>query len=304
MAAEGELLPGTHLYLASPANPRIKEVVKLRQRSHRDELRLMVIEGYRELKRALGAGYRPQHLFYCRELFLKDENEAALIAAAQQAGAELLECSAAAFRKMAYRDRPDGLLAVGPYLDGTLAGLRLPSRALVVVAEGIEKPGNLGTILRSADGAGAAAVIVCDGCTDIHNPNVVRASTGTLFALPVVEATGAEVRDFLKARNFAVVATTPHATQPYSALDLTGNVAIVLGSEQYGLTPPWLECATHQVTIPMCGVADSLNVSAAATILLFEAQRQRLRHGESLTTEAQRSWRGVAAAKTLSQALS
>jgi TrmH family RNA methyltransferase len=167
--------------IVSLANPKVKRVVKLRQRSHRDELALMLVEGYREIKRALENGYRPEQIFYCEELFLKHENEPALIERARAAGAELLSCAAPVFLKMAYRDRPDGLLVVGPQPRLALADLALPPNALLVVAEAIEKPGNLGTILRSADAAGAHAVIVCDRCTDIFNPNVVRASTGTLF---------------------------------------------------------------------------------------------------------------------------
>lgn len=265
--------------IVSLANPKVKQVVKLRQRSHRDELGLMLVEGYREIKRALEHGYRPTQIFHCAELFLKHENEAALIERARSAGAESLACAAPVFLKMAYRDRPDGLLAVGPQPRRTLADLALPANALLIVAEAIEKPGNLGTILRSADAAGAHGVIVCDRCTDIFNPNVVRASTGTLFAVPVVEAGGAEARAFLRARGFALLAATPHARRLHTEVDLTGNVALALGAEQYGLSRDWLDAADLKVRIPMLGMADSLNVAAAATILLFEALRQRLAAG-------------------------
>jgi TrmH family RNA methyltransferase len=266
------------LLIESLANPKVKTVVKLRQRSHRDALGQMLVEGYRELKRALAHGYRPAQLFICEAMFL-GVNEPALIAAARAAGAEILACTPPVFQKMAYRERPDGLLAVGPQPRLALDDLRLPPRALVVVAEAIEKPGNLGTILRSADAAGVAAVIVCDRCTDIYNPNVVRASTGTLFSLPVVEAEGAAARDFLRARGFAILAATPHTDRLHTAVDLTGNVALVVGTEQYGLSRPWMEAADLRVRIPMLGEADSLNVAAATTILLFEAVRQRLAAG-------------------------
>jgi TrmH family RNA methyltransferase len=153
--------------------------------------------------------------------------------------------------------------------------LRLPPAPLLVVAEAIEKPGNLGTILRSADAAGAHAVIVCDRCTDINNPNVVRASIGTLFSLPVVEAAGDEALDWLAGRSIRTVAASPHAAALYTEADLAGGVAIVLGTEQYGLSERWMRRADLTVRIPMLGQADSLNVASAATLLLYEAVRQR-----------------------------
>ena len=194
-------------------------------------------------------------------------------------GAEAFACSKAAFLKIAYRDRPDGLLMVGPHVTRRLDQLDLPPHALVIVTESIEKPGNLGTILRSADAARASAVIVCDRTTDIHNPNVVRASTGTMFSVPIVEATSDEALAFLKARGFKILAATPHAEKLHFEVDLTGNVAIALGAEQYGLTAKWMDGAELRVRIPMLGLADSLNVSAAATILVYEAVRQRIAAG-------------------------
>ena len=144
-----------------------------------------------------------------------------------------------------------------------------------MVAESVEKPGNLGTILRSADAAGVDAVIVCDERTDINNPNVVRASTGTLFSLPVVTATSDETMKWLKALNVQTIAASPHATSEYTGIDLTRGIAFVVGSEQYGLSEAWMKNADIQVRIPMLGQADSLNVSAATTILLYEVVRQR-----------------------------
>ena len=216
--------------ISSLANPKVKTAVKLRQRSHRDELGLMLVEGYREIKRALEHAYRPVQLFYCEELFLKGTNEPALVEQARAAGAEILACTPQVFLKMAYRERPEGLLAVGPQPRRALADLVLPPRALLLVAEHIEKPGNLGTMLRAADAAGAAAVIVCDRCTDPCNPNVVRASTGTLFSVPVVEAEGAALRAWLRERGFSVLAATPHAERLHTEVDLTGNVALVVGA--------------------------------------------------------------------------
>ncbi len=234
----------------------------------------MLIEGYREIKRALDNRHYPTQLFYCRELF-QGTNEEALIARCIEAGARTYACSSRVFQKMAYRDRPEGLLAVAPHVRRTLQELTVLQNALLVVAEALEKPGNLGTILRSADAAGAHAVIVCDRCTDINNPNVVRASIGTLFSLPVVEATSSEVEAWLRQHNFQIVAASPHADLLYTEADMRGSTAIVLGTEQYGLSPNWLHRATWCVRIPMLGQGDSLNVAAAATLLLYEAVRQR-----------------------------
>jgi TrmH family RNA methyltransferase len=165
---------------------------------------------------------------------------------------------------------------VGPHITVSLSDLKLPPDALVIVTESIEKPGNLGTILRSADAGRVDAVIVCNRATDIHNPNVVRASTGTMFCVPIVEASSDEAIEFLDRNGFKILAATPHAEKLHFEVDLTGPVAIALGAEQYGLTAKWMDGASLRVRIPMLGVADSLNVSQAATILIYEAVRQRI----------------------------
>ena len=277
--------------LGSLTNPKVKHAVKLRQRSHRDSCKQMIIEGYRECRRALDHGCKPDMIFYCEALYLKNLNEPMIVEECRQLGAQCLSCTPPVFKKMAYRERPEGLLIVAPQLSRTLKDLRLPPNALVVIAESIEKPGNLGTILRSADAAGVHAVIVCDRCTDIHNPNVVRASTGTLFSIPVVESTTEEALAFLKTNNFKILAATPHAKVLHSAVDLTGSTAIAIGTEQYGLTQRWMEQAELRVRIPMLGQADSLNVSSATTILLFEAMRQRIASGD-IKIPAPEPWHG------------
>lgn len=265
--------------LASPSNPRLKHVVKLRTCAAREETGEMIVEGYRECRRALDRGYKPGAIFFCREMWLKNENEEALVEECARAGADLFACTRPCFTKIAYKERPDGLLMTGPHISVRLDDLKLGENALVMVTEAIEKPGNLGTILRSADAAGAAAVIVCDRSTDIHNPNVVRASTGTMFSVPIAEASGDEALAWLKARGFKILAATPHAEKMHFETDLTGKVAIALGAEQYGLTAKWMDGADIRVRIPMLGMADSLNVSAAATILAYEAVRQRISGG-------------------------
>ena len=260
--------------ITSLQNPRVKQLVKLRDRGARDAAGLFLIEGYREVKRALAAGVKPAE-FYCGPDWYLGENEPALVAEAQQAGAQVFELSKVVFAKVSYRDRPDGVLAVAPQWKRALTDLMLKTPPFLLVVEAIEKPGNLGTILRSADAAGVDAMIVCDPVTDIFNPNVVRASTGVLFSMPVVVTSNAEVQTWLRAGGIRVVATTPAARTLYSDADLRGPLAIVMGSEQYGLSEFWLKESDLLVSIPMAGQADSLNVAMAAIITVFEAVRQR-----------------------------
>jgi TrmH family RNA methyltransferase len=262
--------------ITSLQNPKIKEAVHLRDRKARKETDLFLIEGYRELLRAIQAKHAIETLFFCPDFFL-GENERDLIL---QSRSVAIECSKEVFAKLSYRDRPDGLLAVAPQLHRTLDELAvlLSSKStppFLVVAESIEKPGNLGTILRSSDAAGADAVIVCDPTTDIHNPNVVRSSVGTLFTQLVVEASSEETVRFLKARGISIVAATPHAKCDFTDADFTGPLAISVGTEQIGLTDAWMRNADIQVRIPMFGVADSLNVASATTLVLYEVIRQR-----------------------------
>jgi TrmH family RNA methyltransferase len=203
------------------------------------------------------------------------ENEPALIEQAREAGAQLFELSKEAFAKCAYRERPDGLLAVAPQWKLGLDDLKLSAAPFLLVCESIEKPGNLGTILRSADAAGCDALILCDAVTDLFNPNVVRASTGVLFSVPVVVAESQTVQGWLKARGIRTAATTPHTENLYTQTELRGPLAVVMGSEQYGLSEFWMKNADVLVRIPMAGQADSLNVAMATIITLFEAVRQR-----------------------------
>jgi len=262
------------LEISSPQNPRAKLAAALADRRDRDREQLFPIEGYRALRRALDNGFPLRELFVCPELF-QGENEPALITECHRRGAKVYRTTPAVFAKFAYRDRPEGLLALAPQRHRRLADLELPANPLLLVAVAIEKPGNLGTILRSADATGVHAVILCDRCTDLYNPNVVRASTGTLFSLPIAEADTAETLAFLRARGIRTLAATPHATQLHTAVDLRGPLAIVVGCEMLGLSADWLAGADLKARIPMLGQADSLNVATATTILLYEALRQR-----------------------------
>jgi len=255
-------------------NSRIKEITKLRKRSCRDERGVLVIEGYREVFRALENRHPVHDLYFCPEFF-QGENEPALLQRARDAGCRLIECSAPVFEKIAYRDRPEGLLALGGQVGRELSDMPRRADSLFLVAEAIEKPGNLGSILRSADAAGASGVIVCDPRTDLNNPNTVRASIGTLFAVPVAQADTPGTIDWLKNNNIRIIIASPDAARNYTHIDLRGPVALVVGTEQLGLSKSWIDHADESAMIPMYGQVDSLNVANAATLLLFEAVRQR-----------------------------
>lgn len=262
--------------ITSAQNPKIKAAQNLRDKRDREKTGLFLIEGYRELRRAVDAGVRIDALFVCPSFFLKS-NEPALIRDSKKQGAAIYELTPPLFEKLSYRDRPDGLVAVAHQMKTSLEKIvfKNPKAPFLIIAEAIEKPGNLGTILRSADAAGVDAVIVADPCTDIYNPNVVRSSVGTLFTVPVIEAKGEEVFAYLKKHKISLVAATPSAKHLFTDVELTGPVAILVGTEQLGLSPLWMQEANIQVKIPMHGVADSLNVSAATTLLLYEVERQR-----------------------------
>lgn len=265
------------LEITSMQNPKLKKAMGLRERRDRDESHLFLIEGFRELSRAFGGNVKVLEVFFCPSLFL-GSNENALLSSLERQGAVLYQCSEAVLRKLSYRDRPDGLVATAWQMDTSLTSFIRQFSAktpFLLVAESIEKPGNLGTILRSCDAAGVDAVLVADRCTDLFNPNVVRSSVGTLFTQPVVEAQGEEILSWLQERGIQIVAATPHAEKEFTEVDLTGPLAIAVGTEQLGLSKAWMERADIQVKIPMRGVADSLNVATATTLLLYEVVRQR-----------------------------
>lgn len=262
------------LQIDSLQNPRVKAAVKLRKSKVRKETGRTLVEGHREILRATENHWRFIELYCCPELYLYPEANQ-LVSTIRSGGAPVFQCSEAVFRKMSYRDTPDGLMALSPLVGQSLCDLKLPKNPLVLIAENLEKPGNLGTILRTADAAGADAVIVCGHKTDINNPNVIRASVGTLFFIPVAEASTDETLLWLEKQKIQTIATLPDAAREYTDVDMLGGTAIVVGSEDNGLTQNWVEHATVHAKIPMLGKNDSLNVSTAAALLLYEAVRQR-----------------------------
>lgn len=265
--------------ITSPQNPGIKRVSRLRVKKGRDAKNLTIVEGRREVRQALSAGLRFSCVYVCGEGVYQYPPE--LVEQLAAAKVKIFETSCTVFDKMAYGDRKEGILALVEPPQLTLADLKLSARPFVVVIESVEKPGNLGAILRTSDGAGVEALIVCDERTDIHNPNVVRASVGTIFTVPTVSCSSREAVDFLKARGIRSYAAVVDATDFYYQKDLTGPVAIIMGSEQDGLSDFWKKNADEKVRIPMNGAADSLNVSVSAGILIYEALRQRVTVSES-----------------------
>jgi len=260
--------------ITSIHNPRLKALAKLRKRSERDDQDVFITEGYRPITRALAARFHFDQLYYSPEWFLGN-NEQKVLEDAGKAGTILTRLGQEAFAKIAYRERPEGLLGVGKQWRTSLDELKLSGNPFLIVVEAIEKPGNLGTILRSADATGAEAVIVCDAVTDLFNPNVVRASTGVLFTTPTVITDSKSAMAFLKKHKVRSLAATPDANELYTDVDLTEPVAIVMGSEQFGLTEQWIKDCDLPVRLPMAGIADSLNVSAATVAMAYEVVRQR-----------------------------
>ncbi len=259
--------------ISSPSNGRLKALVALHKRRSRAEAGVTVVEGYDELSLAVDVGVVPTTLYCCPELV--SDARAALVDRIAALGSEVVRLSRAAYEKVSYRDSPDGFLAVVPDPTRPLAALELPPDALVLVVEGIEKPGNLGAMLRTAEAAGVDAVVAASPVTDWANPNVVRASKGTLFAVPVANAPTEEVIAWLRGRGIAVVVATPEAELLVTEVDLTGPLALVVGTEHEGVTDGFKAAADHLVKLPMAGRINSLNVSNAAAVVVYEAVRQR-----------------------------
>lgn len=265
-------------YIQSRQNEQVKNLVKLRERKHRDRQSRFIIEGLRELTHAIEAGYTIDDIYFCPEHFPQEVHAQFIDDVRSEATAPLTRLSEDAFEKASYREGPDGIIATAQQQGNVLADLKRTDNPLILALEGIEKPGNLGAILRSADGAGADAVILVDCVLDIYNPNAIRSSQGLIFALPIVTATRAQLREWLTENDIAVVATTPDTDQLHWDIDFKKPSALFMGSESDGLTDAWLQDADARIRIPMEGQADSLNVAAAAAVCLYEAKRQRAQH--------------------------
>jgi TrmH family RNA methyltransferase len=252
----------------------VKDAARLRDRRHREKQGRILIDGARELRRAMDSGVRLVEVFVCEPLCSSGDAQRLLVALADS-GCEMWHVGEGVFRKLAFGQRAEGVLGVAATPRPTPLSLALPENALVAVLESVEKPGNVGAVLRSADAAGVSAVMVADGRTDLYNPNAIRASLGTIFTMPVCEAGSGDVLEWLRKRKYSMVAARVDGAVPYTAVDYRGPTAIVLGSEAAGLSSLWSGADIKAVGLPMLGAADSLNVSAAAAVLFYEALRQR-----------------------------
>ena len=283
--------------ITSAQNRKVKELLMLVEKSKaRSAAGLFVVEGQRELGHCLDAGFIPETLFICGEVMAVQNNAVngaktghlaeniegkdgldALVAKAEALNPHLgvVQIPAFLYEKVAYRGSTEGIIAEVHSVPRSLEDLRLGENPLVMVLESVEKPGNLGAVLRSADAAGADAVIVCDPLTDIWNPNLIRSSVGAVFSVPVAVCTSADAIAFLKERGIRILTAQLQDSEWYYDTDMTGATALVMGTESTGLTQAWRDSADAHIKIPMLGRLDSLNVSVSAAVLLYEAVRQR-----------------------------
>jgi TrmH family RNA methyltransferase len=262
-------------YIQSRQNDQVKNLVKLRERKHRERQERFLVEGLRELGHALGAGFDIEIIYFCPEFFPTEEHSQFIDQIRRDAHVNLVRMSQDAFTKAAFREGPDGLIGIGKQQAHSIHELKLPSSPLLLILEGIEKPGNLGAILRCADGAGADAVILVDCILDLYNPNAIRSSQGLVFALPVIHAERSQLAQWLQQHDIQCAATTPDTESLHWDVDYTTPTALLFGSESHGLSDYWLDEANIRIRIPRAGRADSLNVAAAAAVCLYEAKRQR-----------------------------
>lgn len=258
--------------ITSAQNPKIKNLLALQEKSkERRKSGLFVVEGRRELLHCIEAGYEPYAVFCCPEIISEDD----LHDIASKCGCAFFELPIHLYDKVAYRGGTEGVIAELRCKDMGLETLNLPENPLVVVLESVEKPGNLGAVLRSADASGADAVIVCDHLTDMYNPNLIRSSIGAIFTVPVATASSEDTISWLKANGIKIYTAQLQDSEWYYDTDMRGGTAIVMGTEATGLTDCWRQAADAHIKIPMLGRLDSLNVSVSAAILMFEAVRQR-----------------------------
>lgn len=256
--------------IVSLQNARVKQVVALQQKSaERRKQGLFVVEGIRELQHCLEAGFTINSIFFCPEL--TDANPLPQLSENTAA----YEVSPEVYEKMAYRGTTEGVIAIVQARQLRLRDLQLKKQPLLMVLESVEKPGNLGAILRSADAAGADAVIVCDPLTDLYNPNLIRSSIGAIFSVPCVACSSDDCINYLKLNNIKILTAQLQDSKLYYDTDMTCGTAIIMGTESTGLTEVWRQAADAHIRIPMLGQLDSLNVSVSAAILLYEAVRQR-----------------------------
>lgn len=265
----------SRLFITSSSNPRLKAIRRLRRPPRRNGAEVFLVEGYRQLARALEAHAQVRAVYAAPQVYLGDR-DAGLVALAERRGAEVIELAPEAFASIAGDTRSDGILALVERWPATLEALATGTQPLLLVADRIERPGNLGTIVRAACAAGADGLIASACATDVFHPEVVRGSVGTIFRLGIARAESAEAISWLRERGIRIVVATPGTERAHWEHDYSAPCAVVVGNERGGVSEPWLRAADETVRIPMPGPADSLNVAVAAGIVLFEAVRQRV----------------------------
>ena len=263
------------MYIESPQNNHVKNLVKLRDRKHRNRQDKFIIEGLREINHAINSGYPVTTIYYCPELFPYNSHAKFVEKLQTNPDLQLIRMHTTAFSKSSYREGPDGLIAISEAKEMSLSMLKLEENSTLLILEGIEKPGNFGAIIRSAEGAGVAAILLNNCLLDAYNPNAIRASQGLVFRLPIINVETDYLSQWLKEHQFVSIATTPKANNCYSEQNYAKRTALLMGSESHGLTDTWIDQADHLISIPMKGHADSLNVSVATAICLYEINRQK-----------------------------
>ena len=261
--------------IESPQNKHVKNLVKLRDRKHRNRQDKFIIEGLREIEHAIDADYPLNTLYYCTELFPSESHSILIERLQTNSRLQLIRMHASAFSKSSYREGPDGLMALSEAKEMNLSTLELKEDSTLLILEGIEKPGNLGAIIRSAEGAGVDAILLNNCLLDTYNPNAIRASQGLIFRLPIINVETDYLCQWLKDHQFISIATIPNTDNCYSKQVYKGRTVLLMGSESHGLSEKWLNQADHLINIPMKGFADSLNVSVATAICLYEINRQK-----------------------------
>jgi len=268
-----------YLQITSLKNDQVKDLVRLRNRRDRDRAAVTIIEEPMVIRHALDTGYPVSAVYFCPELIADDDRELLDRLLNLPDTPAAVQLAPQVMDKVSYREKSEGILVVAPQVRCDLESLELKNNGseapLILVLEAVEKPGNLGAALRIADGAGAHAVIICGGGTDLFNPNVLRASRGSFFSVPTVAAESEIVVEYLLEKGISLVAASPIADHSWDEVDLTKPVALVLGTEHHGLSTEMMARCDLTVGIPMHGTGDSLNVSTSAAILLYEAVRQR-----------------------------
>jgi TrmH family RNA methyltransferase len=256
--------------IESPTNPKIKNIIKLRKAGERRRQGIFLVEGYKEIMMAVQNGYIVKELYYCADYHKAKLNQDTIPAQSS------FSLGAKVFDRIALRQNPDGFLALAELREHNLSDIKLSENPLLIVIEAVEKPGNLGAILRTADAVLADGVIICDPKTDLYNPNVVRASLGTIFSVPLAVSTKEDALKYLQDNSIDIFASTPSAKEYYFDLDLKKPMAVLVGTEHEGLSNFWLTNAGNKIRIPMKGKIDSLNASVSTAIIVYEALRQRL----------------------------